>query len=57
MSEMTGAQVLADMLQEYGVTHFFMVPAIFRRTMAEFEKRTKIQRHPHSRGEIGRLHG
>jgi acetolactate synthase-1/2/3 large subunit len=43
MTEMTGAQVLADMLQGYGVTHFFMVPAVLRRTLVEFERRTKIQ--------------
>ena len=32
MPTMTGAQVLADMLQGYGVTHVFMVPAVLRRT-------------------------
>src|SRR5438067_5294606 len=40
----TGAQVLADMLAGYGVTHVFMVPAVLRRTMAELERRTAINR-------------
>ncbi len=43
MKEVTGAQVLAEMLEEYGVTHLFMVPAILRRTLLEMEKRTKIK--------------
>ena len=43
MNEITGAQVLAEMLQGYGVTHMFMVPAILRRTLLEIERRTKIQ--------------
>ena len=43
MNEMTGGQVLAEMLQGYGVTHMFMVPAILRRTLLEIEKRTKIK--------------
>jgi acetolactate synthase I/II/III large subunit len=42
MAKLTGAQVLADMLQGYGITHFFMVPAVLRRTFAEIERRTKI---------------
>ena len=42
-NEITGAQVLAEMLQDYGVTHMFMVPAILRRTLLEIEKRTKIK--------------
>jgi acetolactate synthase-1/2/3 large subunit len=32
MAKMTGAQVLADMLAGYGVTHVFMVPAVLRTT-------------------------
>ncbi|MBV9556665.1 MAG: thiamine pyrophosphate-binding protein [Pseudolabrys sp.] len=45
----TGAEVLADMLAGYGVTHVFMVPAVLRRTFAEMERRTKIARiHCHS---------
>jgi acetolactate synthase-1/2/3 large subunit len=50
MKKMTGAQVLADMLQGYGVSHVFMVPAVLRRTFAEMERRTKIRRI-HTHGE------
>ena len=46
----TGAEVLADMLAAYGVTHVFMVPAVLRRTFAEMERRTKIARI-HCHGE------
>ena len=45
-----GAEVLADMLAGYGVTHVFMVPAVLRRTLAEMERRTKIAR-VHCHGE------
>jgi acetolactate synthase-1/2/3 large subunit len=38
----TGAHVVADMLDGYGVTHVFLVPAVLRRTLAELERR-----HPH----------
>jgi len=48
--KMTGAQCLADMLQGYGVTHVFMVPAVLRRTFAEMERRTTIKRI-HCHGE------
>jgi acetolactate synthase-1/2/3 large subunit len=50
MARMTGAQVLADMLQGYGVSHVFMVPAVLRRTMVELERRTSIKRI-HTHGE------
>ncbi len=50
MAKMTGAQVLADMLQGYGVSHVFMVPAVLRKTFAEMESRTKIKRI-HTHGE------
>src|SRR5437879_6827693 len=50
MPRMTGAQALADMLQGYGVTHVFMVPAVLRRTLAEMERRTSIRRI-HTHGE------
>ncbi len=43
MNEITGAQVLAEMLEGYGVTHVFMVPAILRQTFVEIERRTKIR--------------
>jgi acetolactate synthase-1/2/3 large subunit len=47
---MIGAQALAEMLQGYGVSHVFMVPAVLRRTFAEMERRTKIKRI-HTHGE------
>ncbi len=48
MAKMTGAQVMADMLKGYGVTHVFLVPAVLRRTMVELERRTDIKRlHVH----------
>src|SRR5213083_800291 len=50
MARMTGAQVLADMLKGYGVSHVFMVPAVLRRTFAEMERRTDIKRI-HCHGE------
>lgn len=44
----SGAEVLARMLDAYGITHVFMVPAILRRTMMELERRTGIARlHVH----------
>ncbi|MGE0563985.1 MAG: thiamine pyrophosphate-binding protein [Pseudolabrys sp.] len=46
----TGAEVLADMLAGYGVTHIFMVPAVLRRSFAEMERRTSIARI-HTHGE------
>src|SRR5512146_3514874 len=45
-----GAEVIADMLAGYGVSHVFMVPAVLRRTFVEMERRTKIARI-HCRGE------
>lgn len=49
MPKMTGAQVMADMLKGYGVSHVFLVPAVLRTTMVELEKRTEIKRlHVHS---------
>ena len=50
MAKMTGAQCLAEMLEGYGVSHVFMVPAVLRRTFAEMESRTKIKRI-HTHGE------
>jgi acetolactate synthase I/II/III large subunit len=47
---MTGAEALARMLGDYGVTHFFMVPAVLRTTMAEIEHHTGIRRI-HAHGE------
>src|ERR1700740_2152132 len=48
--KLSGAQVLADMLAGYGVSHVFMVPAVLRRTFAEMERRTQIARI-HTHGE------
>src|SRR3954467_5149196 len=45
-----GAEVLAEMLAGYGVTHAFMVPAVVRRTFVEMERRTQIKR-VHCHGE------
>lgn len=50
MPKMTGAQVVADMLKGYDVSHVFMVPAVLRRSFAEMEKRTSIAR-VHCHGE------
>src|SRR4249919_4378037 len=50
MKKTTGAEILADMLAGYGVTHVFMVPAVLRRTFAEMERRTDIKRI-HCHGE------
>jgi len=50
MAKFTGAQVMADMLKGYDVTHVFMVPAVLRRTFAEMEFRTQIKRI-HTHGE------
>ena len=45
---MTGAECLADMLEGYGVTHVFHVPAVLRKTFAVMESRTSIKRlHVH----------
>ena len=45
---MSGAECLADMLQGYGVTHVFHVPAVLRKTFAVMESRTDIKRlHVH----------
>ncbi len=50
MAKITGAQLLADMLAGYEVSHVFMVPAVLRRTFAEMERRTRIKRI-HCHGE------
>src|ERR1700754_25566 len=47
--KMLGAECMADMLEAYGVTHVFHVPAVLRKTFAVMESRTKIKRlHVHS---------
>ncbi len=46
----SGAEILAQQLDEHGVTHFFMVPAVLRRTMMALELQTSIARI-HAHGE------
>ncbi len=49
MNTSTGARVMAALLEAYGVTHIFKVPAVLRRTMVELEEHTDIKRlHVHS---------
>jgi acetolactate synthase I/II/III large subunit len=48
--KMTGAELLAQILAGYDVSHVFMVPAVLRRTFAEMERRTSIAR-VHCHGE------
>ena len=48
---MTGAQCLADMLQGYGVTHVFHVPAVLRTAFAEMERRETGIKRLHVHGE------
>src|SRR5437763_60399 len=48
--KISGAECLADMLQGYGVTHVFHVPAVLRKTFAVMESRTTIKRI-HTHGE------
>ena len=44
----TGARAIAEILDGYGVTHLFHVPAVLRRTMVELEQHTAIKRlRPH----------
>ncbi|MBN8909702.1 MAG: thiamine pyrophosphate-binding protein, partial [Rhodospirillales bacterium] len=50
MPKQIGAEVFADMLKGYGVSHVFMVPAVVRRTYVEMERRTDIARI-HCHGE------
>ena len=58
MSKITGAQVMAEMLKGYGVTHIFHVPAVLRVTMVELEKRTDIKRlHVHSEATAAYMAG
>jgi len=44
MAKLTGAKVMARLLDGYGVTDIFHVPAILRRTMVELEASTSIRR-------------
>src|ERR671936_1529735 len=52
---MTGAECLAEMLNGYGVTHVFHVPAVLRKTMAGVGGRTDIK-SPHRHGGKGAAH-
>src|SRR5216683_2001854 len=46
--KMLGAECMADMLRDYGVTHVFHVPAVLRRSFVEMERRADIKRlHVH----------
>ncbi len=48
MTTTSAAAALARMLDAYGVTHVFHVPAVLRRTMVEIERLTDIKRiRPH----------
>src|SRR5688572_12237014 len=49
--KMTGAECLADMLKDYGVTHVFMVPAVLRKSFAEMERRNTGIARIHTHGE------
>ena len=44
MAKITGAQCLADMLQGYGVSHVFMVPAVLRRTFVEAHGACRVRK-------------
>ena len=46
-----GAEVLAEMLAGYGVTHVFHVPAVLRTTYAEMERRDTGIKRLHVHGE------
>ena len=43
MSKISGAKLLVDMIQGYGVTHLFYVPQIISRALAATDE-TSIQR-------------
>jgi acetolactate synthase-1/2/3 large subunit len=47
---MKGYEAVSQMLDGYGVTHIFMVPAVLRRTMVELGEKTEIRRI-HCHGE------
>jgi acetolactate synthase-1/2/3 large subunit len=50
MPKMKGYEAVTKMLDGYGVTHVFMVPAVLRRTMVELGEKTEIKRI-HCHGE------
>jgi acetolactate synthase-1/2/3 large subunit len=49
--KMLGAECMADMLRDYGVTHVFHVPAVLRRSFVEMERRATGIRRLHVHGE------
>ena len=50
MPKMKGYEAVTQMLDGYGVTHIFMVPAVLRRSMVELGEKTDIRRI-HCHGE------
>ena len=42
--KLTGSQLIADLLENYGVTHVFFVPTILNHSLYQMEKRTNISR-------------
>ncbi len=50
MPKMKGYEAVTKMLDGYGVTHIFMVPAVLRRSMVELGEKTEIRRI-HCHGE------
>ena len=44
MTQMTGAQFIADFLERSDVTHVFWVPAVLMQTLREMEGKNRIQR-------------
>jgi acetolactate synthase I/II/III large subunit len=44
MTSLTGAEVIARMLEGYGVSHVFFVPTIMTHTLVEIERRATINR-------------
>ncbi len=37
MAKMTGARMFAEMIEGYGVSHVFFVPAVLAKSLAEME--------------------
>lgn len=44
MTQLTGAEMFADLFEGYGVTHVFFVPTILNHALYQMEKRTSISR-------------
>jgi acetolactate synthase-1/2/3 large subunit len=43
-TRLTGAQLIAELLEDYGVTHVFFVPTILNNSLYQMEQRTEITR-------------